>query len=302
MKNCEAVYGWLLTAGLLYATAAVAQDRFANVTIEAAPVAPNVYLLTGSGGNIGLVVGERHAFLIDDQFEPLAERIAGKVSELTDKPLTFLVNTHWHGDHAGGNRAFANDGVIIVAHENVHQRMSTEQVNAFFNRTTPPSPDAALPVVTFTRDMALRLGGQRVEITHVAEAHTDGDAVVFLPDANVMHTGDVFFHGLYPFIDVDSGGGIRGMVAAVSTMLDMIDGETRIIPGHGPLANRDDLRAYRDFLATAADAIAAHIAEGHSVRETVAARPTADFDATFNANGFIDPDRWVAMVYRDLSR
>ncbi|MEL7539138.1 MAG: MBL fold metallo-hydrolase [Pseudomonadota bacterium] len=291
-----------LIIALLLTGSAQAQDRFANVSIQATPLTESVYLLTGSGGNMGLVVGERHAFLIDDQFAPLAERIAAKIVDLTDRPLSFVLNTHWHGDHSGGNAAFAESGVVVVAHENVYRRMSTDQVNEFFNRTTPASPNEALPVVTFTRDLALRLGGRRVRIMHVPSAHTDGDSVVYLPDQNVLHTGDLFFHTLYPFIDVDSGGGIRGLVDGLSMLLESIDADTKIIPGHGPVADRDDLRAYRDFLATSADAIAAHIAAGHTLAETVAAKPTADFDAEFNANGFLEPDRWVAMVYRDLSR
>ena len=302
MKRCDVVRIFPALVLSVLAVNAGAQDRFANVEIEAAAITPHVYMLTGRGGNMGLVIGDDRAFLIDDQFKPLAARISAKIRELTDTPLAFLVNTHWHGDHSGGNEPFANEGVIVVAHENVRRRMSTDQVNEFFGSKTPPSPAQALPVVTFTSDISLHLGGRSVQVTHLPGAHTDGDAVVFLPEENVLHTGDIFFHGLYPFIDIDSGGGIRGLIAAVSTLVERIDDETRIIPGHGPLANRADLRAYRDFLATAADAIDANIKAGRTLAETIAAKPTADFDATLNANGFIEPDRWVAMVYRDLSR
>ncbi|MEM8982894.1 MAG: MBL fold metallo-hydrolase [Pseudomonadota bacterium] len=291
-----------LAATAFLATTATAQNDFADVTIESTPISDNVYFLSGAGGNMGLVIGDRHAFLIDDQYAPLAERIVEKIAEITDRPLTFVINTHWHGDHSGGNAGLTAAGVIVVAHENVYRRMGAKQVIEFFQRETPPSPSAALPVVTFTRDIALQLGGETVQAMHVPNAHTDGDSVVFLPEQNILHTGDIFFNTLYPFIDVDSGGGIIGMIAAVTMLLELVDDDTTIIPGHGPIASREDLLRYRDFLATVAERVSSAIDAGKSLADIVAAKPTAEFDATLNANGFLPPDRWVTMIHRDLSR
>ncbi len=279
-----------------------AQGRFDDVQVESEKVAPDLYMLTGAGGNLALVTGEGAPFIVDDQYAEMAEKIRAQIATLTDKPVGFVVNTHWHGDHSGGNEIFAKNDAVIVAHENVRTRMSTEQFSTMWNSTTPPSPAAALPVVTFANDMTLHLNGKTMRLQHIANAHTDGDSVVWFAEDNVLHTGDLFFNGMYPYIDIDAGGSIRGMIAAATKMLAATNDETRIIPGHGPLARRNDLRGYRDFLATVADAIEALIAEGKSVDEVVTAKPTADFDATINRHGFFKPEQWVKLIYADLSR
>ena len=288
-----------LLLGLLVAPAA-AQDRFADVKIESERVANGIFMLTGQGGNIGAVVGDDATFIIDDQFAPLAERIQAEIARLSDNPVGFVVNTHWHGDHIGGNEHFGNAGSIIVAHDNVRKRMSVESFNAFNNTNRPPAPPAARPVVTFAEDITLHLNGKTIQVRHIASAHTDGDAAVFFVEDNVLHAGDLMFNGRYPFIDTNSGGSIDGFIAASTKMLGWVDAETKIIPGHGPLANRDDLRTVRDFLATMRDAIAAMIADGKSVEEVVAAKPTARYDAAMNPLGG-EPDRWVAAVYKALA-
>lgn len=280
---------------------ALAQGEMSDVEIESSELAPGIYMLTGRGGNIGVSAGEDGVFLIDDQFAPLTEKIRAAVAALHDGPVRFVINTHWHRDHTGGNENFAEAGAVIVAHENVRERMSVEQVMERAGRTVEPSPSGALPVVTFTRDLTLHLNGEPARVIHLAAAHTDGDAVVHFTGSNVLHAGDIFFNGMYPFIDVDSGGSVDGMIAAADELLAMTDADTKIIPGHGPLASRDDLRGYRDMLATVRDGVRAMIEEGRTLEEIKAAGLTADFDARYNRLGFFEPERWVEMVYGSLA-
>jgi glyoxylase-like metal-dependent hydrolase (beta-lactamase superfamily II) len=280
---------------------AVAQPNPADVTIGTIEVADGVYMLTGAGGNMGLSVGEDGAFLIDDQFAPLTPKIKAAIAEVTDKPVQFVVNTHWHGDHTGGNENLAGDGAVVVAHENVRKRMSTDQFMAAFDRTVPASPAGALPVITFPGELTFHWNGDAIDVFHVPGAHTDGDAIVHFTKANVVHMGDVFFNGTYPFIDQGSGGSIDGVIAAVEATLAAVNDSTKFIPGHGSLAGADALRAFHQMLVTSRDAIAELIAEGKTKEEAVAAKPTADLDETWG-QGFINPDLWIGMVYEQLAQ
>jgi len=292
-----------LLAVLLAAAAAGsagAQDA-AQVQIAAVPAGPGAWMLTGSGGNIGVVAGEDGVLLIDDQFAPLTDKIRAAVAGLSDRPLRFVLNTHWHGDHTGGNENLGRAGALIVAHEGVRQRMSVEQFSRIFDRRIPAAPAAALPVVTFTDAVTLHLGGEEVHAFHVPPAHTDGDSIVQLRRANVLHMGDLFFNGMYPFIDVESGGSIDGMIAAAERGLALAGPETRIIPGHGPLSDRRGLAAFRDMLVAVRDRVAALIRAGRSREEIIAAAPTADFDAAWG-QGFLDPAKFTAIVCSSLGR
>lgn len=293
---------FVVTGGLLaLATAAAAQEGTETVEVKATPVAGAVWMLEGPGGNIAVSAGEDGIFMVDDQYAPLTPAIGEAIARIQEGPVRFVFNTHWHGDHTGGNENFGASGAIIVAHDNVRTRMSTEQFLEFFQRTVPPSPDGALPVITFGADVSFHLNGEAVRAFHVPHAHTDGDAIVHFPASGVVHMGDVFFNGTYPFIDTASGGSVRGVIMAVERVLPLLDEETRIVPGHGPLAERAELVAYRDMLATVAGRIDAAIAEGKSLDEVLAGAPTADFDARWGG-GFIDPPTWVRMLYADLSR
>src|SRR5574341_1193442 len=260
----------LVSCALLGAPAAplAAQQNFDTVKVTTVPVAPGVAMLQGLGGNIGVAVGPDGVFLIDDQYAPLTEKITAAIRALSPAPIRFLINTHWHGDHTGGNENLGRAGVLIVAHENVRRRMSVEQFIAAFNSRTPPAPAAALPVVTFTDTVTVYLNGDSVVVFHVAPAHTDGDAIIYFRHANVIHAGDTYFNGRYPFIDVSSGGSVDGMVAAADRMLALANAETKIIPGHGPLSNRAELQAYRDMLATVRDRVRRAIAAGQTDRKS----------------------------------
>jgi len=297
------VRGWTgLVAMLLLALSAQAQQQdFSKVVVTSQQVADGIYMLTGSGGNIGALVGDDGIVIIDDQYAPLSPKIHEALAKLSPKPVKFVINTHHHFDHTGGNEIFGHEGAVIVAQDNVRRRMSEKQVIEMFKAETPPAPKEALPVVTFTEDVGLHFDGEDLHVFHVPNAHTDGDALIMFTKANVLHTGDILFNGFYPFIDVGGGGSINGMIAAADRVLGMVNENTKIIPGHGPLATPKDLRAFRDMLITLRDRVAKLIKDGKSADEAVAAQPTKDLDETWG-KGFLKPEQVVRMVYLDLSR
>lgn len=291
-----------LTACLLplaFAAGAQANDHWDSVEVKAIPVTEGIYMLMGEGGNIGVSIGEDGTFAIDDQYAQMSTKITAAIKQLSGQSPKFLFNTHWHGDHAGGNENFGKQGAIIVAHENVRESLKVEKSIKLFNMHKPPSPKEALPVVTFQREMSLHLNGDDIHLVHVANAHTDGDAIVHFTQANVIHAGDTFFNGFYPFIDVDSGGGIAGMIAACNTVLGLADKQTKIMPGHGPLASKADLVAFRDMLVVAEKNIQALIAAGKNEAEVIAAKPLAELDKEWG-DGFIPTDVWVKIVYSGM--
>lgn len=281
--------------------AAPAAPATEEIVVQVDQISGPVYMLTGRGGNIGLCIGEDGVFMIDDQYAPLTPAIRQAIAQVTGDPVRFILNTHWHSDHTGGNENFGELGAVIVAHDNVRLRLASDQLMPFLQREVPASPAAALPIVTFSDAVTFHLNGNTIRAFHVANAHTDGDAIVHFDEAGVVHMGDVFWNGFYPFIDTHSGGSIRGTVAAVDTALTLIDEDTAIIPGHGPLGDRAQLLAYREMLQATADRIQAMIDAGKSLDEVQAAAPTADWDPTWG-NGFIKPETFVRMVYEDLQR
>ena len=287
-----------LTAILLLATPALAQK--ADVQITTTKVRGGVHMLQGMGGNLGLFVGEDGAFLIDDQYAPLSKKIQTAIEAVTPKKVRFLVNTHWHGDHTGGNENLGKGGAIIVAHENVRKRLSSGQFIAAFQRKVPPSSPAALPVVTFASDVTLHLNGIDIQVQHVDPAHTDGDSVVRFGTTNVVHMGDTYFNGMYPFFDISSGGAIEGMLKAVETVLARIDDDSVIIPGHGPVSDKNSLLAYTDMLKTVSSRMRKMIAEQLTLEQILAAEPTKDFDKQYG-NGSIKNTAFVEMLYADMT-
>ncbi|MFO7762897.1 MAG: MBL fold metallo-hydrolase [Wenzhouxiangellaceae bacterium] len=288
------------SACALTSALALAQD-FSSVEIRTTEVADGVYVLEGAGGNLGLVVGDEGAFLIDDQYAPLTERIEAAVTEVTDQPIRFVLNTHWHGDHTGGNENLAEGGSLVVAHDNVRKRMAAGQLMEFFEREVPPAPDGALPVVTFNDRISFHLGGHTIDAIHVPSAHTDGDSIVHLEEANVVHTGDIVFYGLYPFIDYGSGGSLGGMIEATDRVLELADAETSVITGHGgPVIDREQLSGYRDMLATVHRRLIELIVDGASLEQVQAAGVTEAFDEQWGG-GFIGPERWVELNYEGMT-
>lgn len=289
----------LVLAGLLAALPAASQD-FSKVEIRSRKLADTVWMLTGSGGNIGVSAGEDAVFLVDDQYAPLTEKIRAALAAISPKPVRFVLNTHWHSDHTGGNENLGKAGALIVAHENVRKRMDSDQFIEFLRMKTTPQPRDALPVVTFTSDVSFHLNGDEIRAFHVPRAHTDGDAIVHFARSDVIHMGDILWNGMYPFIDTSSGGTVDGMIAAVDRGLALATERTRIIPGHGPLATRADLVAYRAMLATISGRIKAMLAEGRKPAEIAASKVTADFDEKWGRN-FIKGEKFAEMVAASLS-
>jgi len=298
MRLREAVPSFLSL--LLIPTVALAQGGrdFSDVEIETLPVAEGIYMLVGAGGNIGLSVGKDGAYVIDDQFAPLTDKIKAAIAAVTDAPVRFVVNTHWHGDHTGGNEHFGDSGVLIVAHENVRKRLNPAQFADLVGRSSQ-APEAALPVVTFSDRVTFHWNGQTIRVQHVEHAHTDGDSVIWFEQANVVHMGDNLFVGRYPFIDVDSGGNVNGMIATAERTLARIPAGAKLIPGHGPLATLDDLRAFHDMLVDVRDRVQGLVDAGKSLEEIVAADPSAAYDEALNEGRV--PERFITMVYRSLT-
>ena len=300
MKNKNLLLG---IAVALLAVPALAQD-FSAARIETQRLTPNLYMLmlVGAGaGNIALSTGADGSVLVDTQFAPLNEKILAAVRAAGGSDVKYVINTHWHGDHSGGNEPLGRAGALIIAHDNVLVRMSTEQFMAAFNQRVPPSPAAARPVVTFPTRTTFRLNGDVVQIVHVENAHTDGDSIVHFTNANVIHTGDTYMKDIYPFIDVGSGGTIDGFIAAADAVLSRSDASTRIIPGHGALANKADMQRFHDMLVTVRGRIQALIDQGMSEDEVVAAAPTAEFDAAWG-QGLMNGESLTRFSYQSLKK
>ena len=277
-----------------------AQER-PEIEVRTVQVAENVYMLAGAGGNLALSVGDDGALLVDSEYAQLTEKVTAAVREVCERPIRFVINTHWHFDHVGGNEAFTKAGALIVAHENVRKRMSSAQVLKPMGRQVPPSPAAALPVITYADVLTFHWNGDEVQVMHVEPAHTDGDSFVYFRKANVLHMGDVWFNGMYPFIDVNAGGSIDGMIKAADRGIALANEKTKIIPGHGPLGRVAELREYRDMLATVRDRVRVLVKEGKSREEVIASKPTEDLDEKWGRGGF-GPDMWVGIVYDGMKR
>ncbi len=271
-----------------------------GVEYIATPLSSTVTMIKGKGGNIAVSSGQDGVFIIDDQLKPLTDQLLASIAEVSEQPIRFVINTHYHGDHVGGNETLGGAGSVIIAHDNVRQRMTSEQFSNFMNSTTPAWPKDSLPVVTFNDRVTLHLNGEAVTVTHVPRGHTDGDSIVHFPDSNVLHMGDIFFNGLYPYIDLDGGGSIQGMIAAVELGVGMADAETRIIPGHGPLSDLNGLQEYLAFLTKARDNVQALIDQGMSLQQAIDANPTAEWDETLG-KVWIKPEQLVIFIYNSLT-
>jgi cyclase len=272
-------------------------QNFDTVQVKTTQLAKGIYMLTGAGGNMGLSVGDDAVFLIDDEFAPLTPKIKAAIAQLTDKPVRFVFNTHWHFDHTGGNKDHGEAGALILAHDNVRKRMSTDQFIEALQRKIEASPKAALPVVTFNDTVTFHINDDDVVGFHVAPAHTDGDAIVFFRRANVIHMGDVFITAGYPFIDRSSGGSIHGVIAACERVLPIIDANTKVIPGHGALADRSKMQAYHDMLVVVRDRMRKEIAAKQTIEQVLASKITAEYDAAWPTNR----ERFVRILFQELS-
>lgn len=270
--------------------------QYDEVEIRTIPVTEQIYMVTGKGGNIGLFIGEDGTFLIDDQYAPLTERIIAAIKSVGGDFPKFLLNTHYHGDHTGGNENLGRGGTLFFSHDNVRDRLATGSFIAVFDKKREAVSKEGLPVVTFSEDISFHLNGDTVHAIHVPHAHTDGDSFIHFKKANVIHAGDLFFNGFYPFIDVAHGGSLKGTINGVEKVLALSDDKTKIIAGHGPLGNKAQLIEYRQMLWTAYERLRKIKAEGKSAQEAAAEKPLKDLEARWG-NGMFTSDRWIEIVY-----
>jgi glyoxylase-like metal-dependent hydrolase (beta-lactamase superfamily II) len=291
------VLGVFATTILLVGSTRVHAQNFDTVQVRRTPVAGAVHMLVGSGGNIGLMVGDDAVFVVDDQFAPLTPKVLAAIKEVTSQPVRFVLNTHWHFDHTGGNENMGQAGALIFAQENVRKRMSTDQFIEAMNLKQPAAPRGALPVVTFTESISFHLNGDSIVVFHVPPAHTDGDALVMFTKANVRHTGDVFVSDRYPFVDRSSGGTIDGIISGAERIMAATNAQTKIIPGHGPLSDRARVKAYHDMLVVLRDRMRKEVAAKHTIEQVLASKITADYDAQVSLNR----ERFLRILHQELS-
>lgn len=261
-------------------------------------LAEGIQLISGPGGNIAVFTWPEGKLAVDSGIMGASDAILAQIDSFGPQPLRILINTHWHYDHTDGNQAFRKRGALIVAHENVRKRMGSAQEIDFFHAHIPASPADALPESTFPSDTTFNLGTEQIRVTYVSPAHTDGDSFIQFVNANVVHTGDLGFNGMYPFIDYSTGGRVDGMVAAANKLLTICDSRTKIIPGHGPFMTTAEFKAYRDMLTDVTDRVRTLKKQGKDISGTVAAKPTAKYDE--NHKGFFTPDQFAAIVYSSL--
>jgi glyoxylase-like metal-dependent hydrolase (beta-lactamase superfamily II) len=274
-----------------------------KIQVKAVPVTGGIHMIVGPGGNIGILPGRDGVLLIDSAFPQLHDKIVAALAPLAGGGrVRFVLNTNWHYDHALGNELFRKDGAVVVGHVTCVERMGREQFHDVLNEKRGPFPPAGWPEVTFTDSLALRFNGEDIQVLHIPDAHSDADAIFIFKQANVIHTGDLFFSAGYPYIDITNGGSIDGMIAASDHVLALAKPDTMFIPGHGPAANRARLERYRAMMATVRDRVAKLAGEGKTLEETLAAKPTADLDAEWAKGMGMPPDRFVALVYKSLPR
>jgi glyoxylase-like metal-dependent hydrolase (beta-lactamase superfamily II) len=284
---------------LLFAISVTAQTDFSKVEIKVTKVAGNVYMLEGAGGNIGVSVGDDGILIVDDQFAPLADKIRAALKGIADKKLRFILNTHWHGDHTGGNVAFGPEAPVI-AHDNVRKRMAVEQKSEVFKRTTPASPKEALPVITFNQNLTVHFNGEEIRAIHFPQGHTDGDSVIFFAGSNVVHLGDDFFAGRFPFVDLESGGSVEGLTKNIGEIITKIPAGAKLIPGHGPLSGIEDLMNYHNMLVTTSDIVRAKIKAGKTL-EQIKSEGLPDTWKSWGT-GFVKTDVWLETIYRSTTK
>lgn len=292
----------LASLALFAAVLACAQDHdFTKVEMKVSKVSRNVYMLVGAGGNIAASVGEDGIVIVDDQFAPLADKIRAALKGITDKPVRFVINTHWHGDHTGGNVPFSETSTII-AQDNVRKRLETGGTLGnlgSIKMEEKPAPKAALPIITFEHDVTVHLNGEDIRALHFPAGHTDGDSIIFFPKSNVVHMGDDFVRYGFPFVDLGSGGSVKGMIAAIEKVLPQLPPDVKVIPGHGQLSNLDDVRAYLAMLKETTAIIESGIKQGKSLDQLKNEKVLAGYQKW--SGDFIKTDQWIETVYNDLT-
>jgi glyoxylase-like metal-dependent hydrolase (beta-lactamase superfamily II) len=301
MKHLFALTLSLCAVSLSAATSAQAQTHDQTKSdVVITPVKDNLYMFVSPhGGNVTASTGFDGTFIIDDQLTGRSALVEGAIKTISDQPIKFVLNTHYHFDHTGGNEFFGEKDAIIMAHDNVRKRLSTDQFITHFGREMPALSKTGLPVLTFAENMTLHYNDDTIQIIHAPNAHTDGDAVAHFTNDNVIVAGDLVFNGMYPFIDTEHGGSIKGMIAAHDVLLNLANAETIIIPGHGGLMSKADLQAYQENLTVIATRVEEAKSQGKSLKQVLKAKLTADFDAEMG-NGVVGSDAFVTILYEGL--
>ncbi|MGH9979975.1 MAG: MBL fold metallo-hydrolase [Nitrososphaeraceae archaeon] len=292
-----------LLLSLLTLTSIIVNDvnaQFENVTINTTKLTDSIYMLKGSGGNIIVSAGQDGVFMVDDQFAPLTEKIKDAISKITDQPIKFVINTHLHPDHVGGNENLGELGTIIVSHDNVRKRLSTEQFSEFFNRTVPPLPEKGLPIITFSDNMTIFQNGDEVKIIHVDNGHTDGDSIVYFTKNNVIHVGDDLNDKSYPFIDISNGGSIDGLISSLQTISSIIDDETKVVSGHSEISNKIKVNDFTNMLKDVREKVSQMIEDGKSLKEIIASQPTSKYDEIYYDHTRFQPEDFITFIYQSL--
>jgi len=274
-----------------------AERDFSAVEIKIVNVSKNIYMLQGSGGNVGVSVGSDGVLMIDDQFAPLSEKIRSAIKSVGGEKISFLVNTHWHGDHTGGNEQFGREATII-AHTNVRKRLSSRQEVKLFNMVSEPHPKEALPVITFDESLSVYFNGEEIKAIHFPKGHTDGDIIIFFEGSNVVHMGDHFFTGTFPFIDLNSGGDVEGYTSNVAKIITLLPDDVKIIPGHGELSDMNALKAYHAMLIGTTDFVRTAITAGKGLDEVKKEGLPEQWQSW--AKGFLSEEQWIEIVYQSL--
>lgn len=277
-----------------------AQD-FDAVQIETIQVTDNIYMLIGSGGNIGVITGNDGVLIVDNQFAPLAPKIKAAIAKISSKPVKYVINTHWHGDHMGGNEVFGSDGSIIIAHNNVRTRLSTDQFMEHQQREVPARPEIAWPIVTFSDEITYYFNDEEILVRHAPPAHTDGDAAIYFKNANVIHMGDAFVRYGYPFIDISSGGSVTGMATNLDDIIAITDDNTIVIPGHGELSTRQDMIEFRDILMDIIDGVQQGIDDGMNLGQIQSLAIASKYDEQWGG-GFIKGKDFINFTYQSLAQ
>lgn len=302
MNPYHSAKAWAAAGVFLFGTAAFAQQDFSKVEIKVTKVSGNIYMLEGAGGNIAASVGEDGIVIVDDQFAPLAEKIQAALKGITDKPVRFIINTHYHGDHTGGNEPFSNAGSTVIAQDNVRKRLQsggTAGNGGSIKMENKPASTAALPIITFENDVTVHLNGEDIRALHFPAGHTDGDSIIFFPKNNVVHMGDDFVRYGFPFIDVASGGSVQGMISAMEKTIAMLPPDVKVIPGHGALSNLDDVRAFVKMLKETSAVVQTALDRHQTLEQMKQAKILARWEKF--SGSFINTDAFIETLYNSLT-
>jgi cyclase len=276
--------------------------QYENVTINTTKLTDSIYMLKGSGGNIIVSIGQDGVFMVDDQFAPLTEKIKDAISKITDQSIKFVINTHWHPDHTGGNENLGELGSIIVSHDNVRKRLSTEQFSDFSKRTVPPVSEKGLPIITFSDNMTIFQNDDEIKIIHVDNGHTDGDSIVYFTKNNVIHVGDDFNDKSYPFIDISSGGSIDGLISSLQIISSIIDDETKVVSGHSEISNKAKVNDFTNMLKDVREKVSQMIEDGKSLEEIISSQPTSKYDEIYYDHTRFKPEDLITFIYQSLTK